>query len=345
MKIKVGILGATGYTGAELLRLLVSHPGVEISWLTSEKFSGKKISEVFSQLRNFLDLECLSIAKLTTLDKVNLAFSCLPPGTSMNFVEKLLKSGARVIDLSADFRINDASVYENWYKTKHRYRDSLKLAIYGLPEIHREKIRLAKLVANPGCYSTTAILGLAPLVSEGLVKEGSVVVDSKSGLSGGGRAPSLEHHFSESNESAAAYGVDGHNQKPEVEQELSNLAGNSFKVTFIPHSIPMSRGILTTIYSTLEERMDIEDILQLYKRYYRRDSFIRIYERGKLPAVKNVRFSNFCDIGIEYQGEHFISVVALDNLGKGASGQAVQNMNIMFDFPEDQGLTYPGMYP
>ncbi len=345
MKIKVGILGATGYTGAELLRLLVSHPGVEISWLTSEKFSGKKISEVFSQLINFLDLQCVNIVKLATLDKVDLVFSCLPHGASMHFVEKLLKSGMRVIDFSGDFRINDASAYESWYNLKHRYRDFLKLAVYGLPEIHREKIRLAKLVANPGCYSTTAILGLAPLVSEGLVKDGSVVVDSKSGLSGGGRAPSLEHHFSESNESAAAYGVTGHNQKPEIEQELSNLAGSTVDVTFIPHTIPISRGILTTIYSTLEERLDTEDIFQLYREYYLRDSFIRIYDKGKFPAVKNVRFSNFCDIGIEYQGEHFISVVALDNLGKGASGQAVQNMNIMFDFPEDEGLKYPGMYP
>lgn len=345
MKIKVGILGATGYTGAELLRLLVSHQWVEISWLTSEKFTGKKISEVFPQLRNFLDLECVNIAKLGNLSRVDLAFSCLPHGTSMHFVGKLLQAGARIIDFSGDFRIKDVATYENWYKVKHAYIDFLKEAVYGLPEIYRERIRDAKLVANPGCYSTTAILGLAPLASKGFLREDSVIVDSKSGLSGAGRAPSLEHHFSESNESASVYGVTGHNQTPEIEQELSNLMGNQVNVTFIPHTIPMSRGILATIYAKLRERKSHEVIWKLYKQFYLRDSFVRIYETGKFPAVKNVRFSNFCDIGMGFQEEVFISVVALDNLGKGASGQAVQNMNIMFDFPEDEGLKYPGVYP
>ncbi len=345
MKIKVGILGATGYTGAELLRLLVSHQWVEISWLTSEKFTGKKISEVFPQLRNFLDLECVNIAKLGNLSRVDLAFSCLPHGTSMHFVGKLLQAGARIIDFSGDFRIKDVATYENWYKVKHAYIDFLKEAVYGLPEIYRERIRDAKLVANPGCYSTTAILGLAPLASKGFLREDSVIVDSKSGLSGAGRAPSLQHHFSESNESASVYGVTGHNQTPEIEQELSNLMGNQVNVTFIPHTIPMSRGILATIYAKLRERKSHEVIWKLYKQFYLRDSFVRIYETGKFPAVKNVRFSNFCDIGMGFQEEVFISVVALDNLGKGASGQAVQNMNIMFDFPEDEGLKYPGVYP
>ena len=345
MKLKVGILGATGSAGTELLRLLVSHTGVEISWLTSEKFSGKKIWEVFPLFRSFLDLKCQSVSKLKELEKVDMAFSCLPHGTSMHFVEKLLQAGARVIDFSADFRFRDGNLYESLYKVKHTYKDFLKEAVYGLPEIYREKIRGAKLVANPVCYSTAVILGLAPLVSGGLVKEDSVVVDSKSGLSGAGRAPSLEHHFSESNESVSVYGVLGHSQRPEIEQELSNLTENPVNVTFIPHSIPMSRGILTTIYAKLKEGMSHEDIWDLYKRHYLRDSFVRIYEKGKFPAVKNVRFSNFCDIGVGFQEDVFISVVALDNLGKGASGQAIQNMNIMFDFPEDEGLKFPGMYP
>jgi len=345
MKLKVGVLGATGYTGAELLRLLISHRAVEISWLTSEKFAGKKIPEVFPQFHRFLDLECVNIARLRNLSKVDLAFSCLPHGTSMHFVGKLLQTGARVIDFSADFRIKDADTYENWYRTKHTYRDFLKEAVYGLPEIYREKIRDAKLVANPGCHPTSVILGLAPLLSEGLVKEDSLIVDSKSGLTGAGRAPSLEHHFSESNESASVYGVTGHNQRPEIEQELSNLTGIPIKVTFIPHTVPLSRGILTTIYAKLKEEKSYEHVWDLYEKYYRGRSFIRIYEKGKFPAVKNVRFSNFCDIGIGFQEDAFISVVALDNLGKGAAGQAVQNMNIMFDFPEDEGLKYPGMYP
>lgn len=345
MKLKVGILGATGYTGAELLRRLISHSGVEISWLTSEKFSGKKIWEVFPLFRSFLDSKCQGVSKLKELEQVDLAFSCLPHGTSMHFVEKLLQAGGRVIDFSADFRFRDHHIYESWYNVRHAYSDLLKEAVYGLPEIHREKIRDARLVANPGCYATTAILGLAPLVSEGALKEETVIVDSKAGLSGAGRAPSLDHHFSELNESASLYGVAAHNQRPEMEQELSSLTGSPFNVTFIPHTIPMSRGILTTMYTKLKEGKVHEDIWGLYKRYYDGDSFIRTYEKGKFPAVKNVRFSNFCDIGVGFQEDVFISVVVLDNLGKGASGQAVQNMNIMLDFPEDEGLKNPGMYP
>ncbi len=344
MKLKVGILGATGYTGAELIRLLLNHSGVEISWLTSEKFSGKRIWEVFPQFRRFLDLECVNIARLANLSRIDLAFSCLPHGSSMHFVEKLLQTGARVIDFSADFRIKDVSTYENWYRVKHAYRNFLKEAVYGLPEIHREKIRAAKLVANPGCYSTSAILGLAPLFSKGSINVDSIIIDSKSGLTGAGRAPTLELHYSESNESASAYGIEGHRHKPEIEQELSNLGATPVNVIFIPHTVPMSRGILTTIYTRLKERKS-EGIWDLYKQFYLRESFVRIYEEGRLPSVKNVRFSNFCDIGIGFQRDTFISVVALDNLGKGASGQAVQNMNIMLDFPEDEGLNSPGLYP
>ncbi len=344
MKLKVGILGATGYTGAELIRLLLSHPGVEISWLTSEKFAGKKIGEIFPQFRNFLDLECTKIYQLGNLGRVDLAFSCLPHGTSMHFVTKLIQSGARVIDFSADFRIKDAAIYETWYKSKHPYRDFLKEAIYGLPEIYGEKIRDARLVANPGCFSTGVILGLAPLLSNGLVGD-PVIVDSKSGLTGAGRAPSLDVHYSETSESVSAYGVEGHRQKPEMEQELSNLGGAPVDVIFIPHTVPMSRGILTTMYTRLRERGTDETILELYKQYYGENSFVRIYERGKIPATKNVRFSNFCDVGIGFQGDTFVSITALDNLGKGAAGQAVQNMNIMLGFPEDEGLKYPGMYP
>jgi N-acetyl-gamma-glutamyl-phosphate reductase len=344
MKIKVGILGSTGYTGAELIRLLLNHPGVEISWLTSEKFSGMKIWEVFPQFRKFLNLECTKIAQLGNLGKVDLAFSCLPHGTSMHFVRKLIQSGARVIDFSADFRIKDAVTYESWYKSKHAYRDFLREAVYGLPEIYRERIRDARLVANPGCFSTGVILGLAPLLSKGLVKD-SVIVDSKSGLTGAGRAPSLDVHYSETSESASAYGLEGHRQKPEMEQELSNVGGTPIGVTFIPHMVPMSRGILTTMYAKLKEKESEEDILELYKQYYGENSFVRVYEKGKILATKNVRFSNFCDIGVGFQGDTFVSVTALDNLGKGAAGQAVQNMNIIFDFPENEGLKSPGMYP
>ena len=343
--MKVGVLGSTGYTGAELVRLLISHPGVEISWLTSEKFSGKRISDVFPQFRKFLDVECVGIGQLGNLSKVDVAFSCLPNATSMHFVAKLLKTGARVIDLSSDFRLKDVATYKNWFKVKHSYGDLLKDAVYGLPEINREKIRDAKIIANPGCYSTSAILGLAPILPHGLIKRESVVVDTKAGLSGAGRAPTLEHHFSESNESVSVYGVEGHSQKPEMDQELSGLAGAPVKVTFIPSRVPMGRGILTTTYAGLEEQRSYEDIVEIYREYYGRESFVRLYEKGVFPETKNVRYSNFCDIGIGLQEDVFISVVAVDNLIKGAAGQAVQNMNIMFDFPEDEGLRSPGMYP
>lgn len=344
MKLKVGILGATGYTGAELIRLLLRHPEVEISWLTSEKFSGKKICEVFPQFREFLDIECTKIAQMGNLSRVDLAFSCLPHGTSVHFVRKLIQSEARVIDFSADFRIKDSATYETWYKSKHVYRDLLKEAVYGLPEIYREKIRDARLVANPGCFSTGVILGLAPLISKGLLKD-SVIVDSKSGITGVGRAPSLDVHYSEASESVSAHAVKGHRQKPEMEQEISNLGGTSIGVTFIPYMIPINRGILTTMYTKLKEERSEEVIVELYRQYYGESPFVRIYEKEKFPTIKNVRFSNFCDIGIGFQGDTFISITALDNLGKGAAGQAVQNMNIMFDFPEDEGLKSPGMYP
>jgi N-acetyl-gamma-glutamyl-phosphate reductase len=345
MELKVGVLGSTGYTGAELVRLLINHPGVEISWLTSEKFSGKKISEVFPQFRKFLDIECAGIGKLGDFSKVDVAFSCLPNATSMHFVARLLKTGARVIDLSSDFRLKDVDTYKNWFKVKHSYGDLLKEAVYGLPEINREKIRDARIIANPGCYSTSAILGIAPILPHGFINGESVVVDTKAGLSGAGRAPTLEHHFSEANESLSVYGVEGHSQKPEMDQELSGLAGSPVNVTFIPHRVPMGRGILTTTYARLREKKSYEDIIEMYEEYYDRESFVRIYERGNFPETKNVRYSNFCDIGIGLQEDVFISVVALDNLTKGAAGQAVQNMNIMFDFPEDEGLKSPGMYP
>ena len=345
MKLKVGILGATGYTGAELTRLLVRHPRVEIIWLTSEKFSGKKISEVFPHFRNFLDLDYTSVTKLSSLEYVDLSFSCLPHGKSMFFVNKLLDRGIRVIDFSADFRFVDHETYERLYRVRHPYRELLREAVYGLPEIHRSEIKGARIIANPGCFSTSVIFGLAPLVSKGLIKEGSINVDSKAGLAGAGRAPTLELHFSESNETAQAFGVNGHDQKPEMEQELSSLNGGPINIVFVPHRIPVNRGILTTIYSRLEDHLTHEEIREIYHAFYEKEFFVRLYVEGKYPSLKNVRFTNFCDIGLGFQEDVLISVVALDNLGKGAAGQAVQNMNIMFDFPEVEGLRYTGAYP
>ncbi len=263
----------------------------------------------------------------------------------MRFVGRLIGSGARVIDLSADFRHKNPNTYEKWYKAKHIQRELLKEAVFGLPELYREEIKDAKLVANPGCYSTSVILGLAPLASRKLIKEDSIVADSKVGMSGGGRAPSLELHYSESNESVVAYAVEGLGQKSEIEEVLSGLGREKIKVAFIPHLVPINRGMLTTIYAVLKNKEDLDKILALYKEFYSHSPFIRIYEKEGYPSVKNVRYSNFCDIGIGLQEDKLIAIAALDNLGKGASGQAVQNMNVMFCFPENEGLKFPGVFP
>lgn len=345
MKIKIGILGATGYTGAELLRLLANHGGVEISWLTSEKFSGKKISKVFPHLSGFMDIECKSVRKLRELQNVDLVFSCLPHVTSMHFVKKMLDTGARVIDFSSDFRFSDLKIYEKWFKSKHKYKNHLKNAVYGLPEINKEAIINAQLVANPGCYATSVILGMAPMVKEGLLMPDSIIADIKSGLSGAGRAPNLEHHFSEANESISIDSVSEHNQKPEMEQELSKLGNSNIHITFIPHQASFDRGILATIYSRLNKRVAVNKVHEIYAKFYSISHFVRILDLGNLPGTKNVRYSNMCDIGIGFQDNIFVSVVAIDNLGKGASGQAIQNMNLMFDLPETQGLTSTAIYP
>ena len=345
MKTRVGILGATGYTGAELTRLLIRHPNVEIAWLTSEKFSGKKIYEVFPQFRKFIEIKCSSISKLKSFENVDLAFSCLPGGKSMHFVERLIQNGTRVIDLSPDFRFSDYEEYKILHNTEDSCKDLLQSAVYGVPEFYRGKIRDATLVANPGCYSTSVLYGLAPAMVNALLEDGSIKIDSKAGLAGGGRAPVLEHHFSESNETALAFGIAKHDQKPEMQKQLSVLSGSPVSLTFVPHRIPVNRGILTTIYSELREPMDLERLWKLYLEYYAESSFIRVCSLGKYPSLKNVRFTNFCDIGIGFQDDVFITVVVLDNLGKGAAGQAIQNMNIMFGYPDEEGLTIPSMYP
>ncbi len=326
MAINVGILGSTGYTGAELLRLLVSHGGVRIAWITSEKFAGKNISEVFPHLGGFLDTECVSVRKLGELENVDLVFSCLPQATSKHFVSKMRNTGARVIDFSADFRAS-------------------KDGVYGLPEIYSAEIIDADLVANPGCYATSVILGLAPLAQQGLLQSTSIVADIKAGLSGGGRAPSLEHHFSEANQAVNIGSVSAHDQKSEMEQQLSVLSGSDIEVSFIPHRIPVDRGILATIYCRLNKKISIEKAHKIYEQFYNKKSFVRLLPIRDYPSTKNVRYTNMCDIGIGFQDEVFVAIVAIDNLGKGASGQAVQNMNLMLDFPETQGLKSTAVYP
>ena len=345
MKIKTGILGATGYTGAELLRLLVNHPGVNIEWLTSEKFSGRKIYEVFPHLRSFLDLECKSVSGLKDLGKVDVAFSCLPHGSSMHFTAGLLDAGVRVIDFSADFRFKNPDVYEKLFNSGHRYKNYICDAVYGIPEIFRKDISNSRLVANPGCYATGVILGLYPLVSERLVDTGSIVADAKGGGSGGGRAPTLEHHFPEANENVRINLNASNNQGREMEEVLSSFSGTDVGISFMPHTVSVSRGILTTIYSRLNEICPPGFISALYKKYYGNEPFVRVYASDEFPGIKDVRYSNVCALGFTLLSDRLITVVALDNLVKGASGQAVQNMNIMFGFEETESLGGSGIYP
>jgi N-acetyl-gamma-glutamyl-phosphate reductase len=339
MKTRVGIIGATGYTGVELLRLLLRHPKVEITALTSQKYAGIPIDQVFPSLMKSLQLKCEELAVDQISKKTDFIFTAVPHKTAMETVPLFYRQGKRVVDLSADFRFKDATVYEKWYQ-KHTSADLLSESVYGLPELHREEIRNAKIVGNPGCYPTGALIGLTPLVRKGMVSLGSIVIDSKSGVSGAGRDVVLESLFCEVNEGVKAYKIFEHRHLPEIEQELSQMVQKEVAVTFVPHLIPMDRGILTTVYVNLEKRLRTEEVLNVFQEYYQKDSFVRICPKERLPNTKDVRGSNYCDIGIKVNetDSRAVVVTAIDNLVKGASGEAVQNMNIMLGYPETMGL-------
>jgi N-acetyl-gamma-glutamyl-phosphate reductase len=339
MKTKVGIIGATGYTGEELLRLLLHHPQVEVTALTSQKYAGVSIDQVFPSLMKQLQLKCEELTVDQISKKTDFIFTAVPHKTAMETVPLFHRQGKKVVDLSADFRFKDAGVYERWYQ-KHTSANLLQESVYGLPELHREKIRTAKIVGNPGCYPTGALIGLIPLVKKGIISLENIVIDSKSGVSGAGRDVVLESLFCEVNEGVKAYKIFEHRHLPEIEQELSEMAQKIVSVTFVPHLIPMDRGILTTIYLVLTKKWKTEEVLNAFQEHYQKEPFIRIYPKGKLPNTKDVRGSNYCDIGVkvnETDGRTVI-VTAIDNLVKGASGEAVQNMNIMLGYPETMGL-------
>jgi N-acetyl-gamma-glutamyl-phosphate reductase len=339
MKTRVGIIGATGYTGVELLRLLLHHPEVEVTALTSQKYAGVPIDQVFPSLMKHLQLKCEELAVDQISKKTDFIFTAVPHKTAMETVPLFYRVGKRIVDLSADFRFKDAGVYERWYQ-KHTSADLLPESVYGLPELHRDKIRNAKIVGNPGCYPTGALIGLIPLVEKGMVSLENIVIDSKSGVSGAGRDVVLESLFCEVNEGVKAYKIFEHRHLPEIEQELSGMTQKKVAVTFVPHLIPMDRGILTTIYLLLTKKWKTEEVLNAFQEHYQKEPFIRIYPKGKLPNTKDVRGSNYCDIGVkvnEADGRTVI-ITAIDNLVKGASGEAVQNMNIMLGFPETMGL-------
>ncbi len=345
--IKAGIIGATGYTGQETARVLLSHPQVNLVCCTSKSYTGQKYEDIYHNFKGFYSDECVSedIEKLSK--ELDVIFLALPHGIASQKITPDILKNTRVIDLGADYRLRDKSEYELWYETRHESEELLKDAVYGLCEIKRNSIKNARLIANPGCYATCSILTVMPLLKEGIIDEESVIIDAKSGVSGAGRTLNLAVHYNECNESVKAYKVASHRHTPEIEQELSEIVGSKIKLTFTPHLIPMNRGILVTAYANLKNKMKPEDIQEIYKQYYGNEYFIRLLNRGLQPETRWVKGSNFCDIGFaidEHTGRIILTGV-IDNLIKGAAGQAVQNMNIMFGLDEKTGLTNIPIFP
>lgn len=337
--LKVGVIGATGYTGLELVRLLLQHPEVQLTALTSERQAGVPYGRAFPQFQDRVSLTLEKFDPAALAGKIDFAFLCLPHHEAMDGARALLDQGIPVVDLSADFRLRDVDTYQQWYGP-HSQSGLLKEAVYGLPELYRKEIKQARLVANPGCYPTSCILGLAPLIKKGLIDTKSIHCDSKSGVSGAGRSLNQDLLFCETNESLKAYKIGKHRHTPEIEQELSQMAGEVVKITFIPHLIPMDRGILSTLYAKNTAGLDSKGLHEVYAAHYGEEPFVRLKELDAFPSTHDVYRSNYCDIGVhaDERTGRIIVVSAIDNLTKGASGQAVQNMNLMKGFPETTGL-------
>ncbi len=346
-KLNIAIVGSSGYTGGELYRLLLQHPRARVVAVTSEKSAGKPLSDIFPHLTGLTDLVCESLDPETIAKKADFIFLALPHVTAQEAAFRFHQIGKKVVDLSADYRLADPAAYEKWYEHCHQYPELLKQAVYGLPEIHRGKIMKASLIANPGCFPTSAILGLAPLLKHRFADHERIVIDSKSGVSGAGRSPSLVYHYPEANEGFMPYKIGTHRHTPEIEQELAGLAGGPVTVSFTPHLVPMNRGILTTIYVRFTREMNTAQLHGLYTEFFSHEPFVRLLPVGQFPNVRNVRGSNFCDIGVyaDPRTGGAVVVSAIDNLVKGASGQAVQNMNLMMGFDETEGLKFAGLFP
>jgi len=345
--IKVGIIGSTGYTGAELVRLLSRHPQARIVGLTSRTYRGEPYWRVYPHLKGYTDLSCEELDLPQLVARADVIFTALPHGHSMGVAPEVVSRGKKLIDLGADFRFSARETYETWYQVPHTAADLLARTVYGLPEINRDAIRGADLVANPGCYPTASILGLAPLLVKGLIDTREIVIDAKSGVSGAGRGFSLKTHFSETNENFQAYGVAVHRHTPEIEEQLSRLAGAAITVSFTPHLVPMVRGILATIYTRPAVLPGADELYELYADFYRDEPFVRVLPPGVWPQTKAVAGTNHCDISLvpDPRTGRIVILSAIDNLVKGASGQAVQNMNLIFGLDEATGLLGPGLYP
>lgn len=336
--VNAGIVGATGFAGEELIAILLRHPKARITNISAKIDKAQPISAIFPKFKGRLEMVCKE-PDIKEMSRVcDVVFLALPHTVSMHIAGGLLKNGRRVIDLSADYRLANTGVYEKFYGIKHKDAANIKQAVYGLPEIYRARIKTARLIANPGCYPTAAILALAPLLSIGSFDLGSIIIDAKSGVTGAGRKLAEGFLFSEINEDFKAYKVDCHQHAPEIDQELSKLAGKKLSTTFVPHLLPLNRGILETIYIRKSRKQKAADLVGLYKRFYKDEPFVRIKEPGVFPRLKDVCGTNFCDIGIKDSAERVIVVSAIDNLLKGAAGQAVQNMNIMYGLGQESGL-------
>ncbi|MCZ6555141.1 MAG: N-acetyl-gamma-glutamyl-phosphate reductase [Candidatus Dadabacteria bacterium] len=343
-KKKVAVLGASGYTGSDLLRFLLVHPNVEVTHLTAEKHAGKMISDVFPHLKGFLDLELKPLKPKSIPKDIDIVFAALPHGTSAKVIKELYERDIKIIDLGADFRLSNKN-YKKWYG-EHPCPELIKKAVYGITELNRHKVKKAKLVANPGCYPTSSILGLAPLLINKIADHASIIIDSKSGVSGAGRSPSLDYHYSEVNEGMKAYKVGEHRHMPEIEEALSNYSGLKVKVSFTPHLIPMDRGILSTIYVNLNKSLTTKKLIDIYNEHYKDERFVRISPENVYPSTNQVRGSNYCDIGVKVNSNNTAVIVSvIDNLVKGASGQAIQNMNVMMGYEETTGLEMSPVFP
>ncbi len=333
--MKVAVIGATGFTGEKLVEILFNHPEVEISYLCAVVEKAEKFSDIFPHFKGRLDLVCANPDYEQAQKSAEVIFLALPHKVSSEVAPFFLEKGKTVIDLSADYRFKDQKIYEEFYKIKHKDSRNLKIAVYGLPEFYQAEIKKAKLIANPGCYPTVSILSLAPLLKEGLLKD--VIIDAKSGISGAGRKAALEYHYAHLNGNLYSYKPFKHQHLPEIEQILSDISGSKVSLRFTPHVIPAERGILATIYASLTKEVKESAVNQIYAQYYKDAPFVRLFEQ-KLPQLKDVVGTNFCDIGFQIEDKKIVIVGVIDNLIKGAAGQAVQNMNIILGYPQTAGL-------
>ena len=345
--IKVGIIGATGYAGGELVRILMGHKDAEIKWYGSRSYVDQKYADVYRNMFQIVDAKCMDDNMEELADQVDVILTATPQGLCASLVSEEILSKTKIIDLSADFRLKDVNVYEEWYKIEHKAPQYIDEAVYGLCEINRDLVKSARIVANPGCYTTCSILTAYPLAKEGLIDMSTLIIDAKSGTSGAGRGAKLPNLYCEVNENIKAYGVATHRHTPEIEEQLGYASGEKVVLNFTPHLVPMNRGILATEYATLKKEVTYEEVKAVYDQYYAKEKFVRVLDRDVCPETKWVEGSNYVDIGfkIDPRTNRIIMMGAIDNLVKGAAGQAVQNMNLMFGLPETEGLELVPMFP